>query len=286
MLTDGLDRLGVDRHGSVAVVFGLSLVPLLIVAGGAIDYAAATGRRTSIQKALDAGVLASARNGKNNASYLQEIVNANLKAHGSSISNATLTTATGSDGALVYKADASFAVQTKFLTVIGLQSMPVGAHSEATIPGQIATATFTPTNTQGAYSKDIFLWTKNAAGAVTSKQTVLTYRYNSSDGSRVTTPPIGTQTITFTVPAHTTYGVGMVVYQDYLNYSGALINPVEFWSDASNTSTFVQQTGACSSSAGANNNWEDGGDSNFVDFVFNMKCTMGPGSNTVVRLTK
>lgn len=286
MNKDRFANLGRDRQGSVAVIFGLSFVPLMILAGGAVDYVVASNNKTAIQRALDAGVLAAARNGKNSSSYLQLIVNSNLKSRGVNISNATLTTTNSSDGGLIYKVDASFAVKTRFLTIIGLQSMMVGAHSEATIPGKVVTATFTPTNTQGAYSKDIFLWTKNAAGAVTSKQNVLTYRYNSSDGSRVTTPPIGSQTVTFSVPAYTTYGVGIVVYKDYTNYSGALINPSEYWSDAQNAADFVKQTGACSESSGAANNWEDGGDTNFVDFVFNIKCTTGPDSNTVVRLTK
>jgi hypothetical protein len=78
----------------------------------------------------------------------------------------------------------------------------------------------------------------------------------------------------------------MVVYQDWTNYSGALINPVEMWSDAANASTFVKQTGVCSNSSGAQYNWEDAGDTDFIDFVDTLTCTTGVASNAVVRLTK
>jgi hypothetical protein len=47
-----------DRSGSVAVTFGLGSVVLLGLAGGGVDYARLSARRSQIQNALDAGVLA------------------------------------------------------------------------------------------------------------------------------------------------------------------------------------------------------------------------------------
>ena len=50
--------LWTDRGGSVAVTFGLSAVVLLGLAGGGIDYARLSARRSLLQNSLDNGVLA------------------------------------------------------------------------------------------------------------------------------------------------------------------------------------------------------------------------------------
>ncbi|MGX9980210.1 TadE/TadG family type IV pilus assembly protein [Methylobacterium fujisawaense] len=47
-----------DRSGSVALTFGLSAVVLLGLTGGGIDYARLASRRSQLQNAADAGVLA------------------------------------------------------------------------------------------------------------------------------------------------------------------------------------------------------------------------------------
>jgi hypothetical protein len=44
--------------------------------------------------------------------------------------------------------------------------------------------------------------------------------------------------------------------------------------------------GNCSNATGATYNWEDGGDANFQDFVYNMKCTTGVAADSLVRLVK
>src|SRR4051812_703879 len=49
------------QEGNVAVLFGLAAVPLLGVAGIALDYVAATQARTQAQVAVDAAALAGAK---------------------------------------------------------------------------------------------------------------------------------------------------------------------------------------------------------------------------------
>jgi Flp pilus assembly protein TadG len=49
-----------DRRGNVGVAAGLALGPLLVAGGVAIDYGRASGARTALQAALDAGVVAAA----------------------------------------------------------------------------------------------------------------------------------------------------------------------------------------------------------------------------------
>jgi len=49
-----------DRRGAIAVLFALMLVPILLAAGGAVDYGRLLVLRTSLQGAVDAAALAGA----------------------------------------------------------------------------------------------------------------------------------------------------------------------------------------------------------------------------------
>ncbi|MGY6571052.1 MAG: TadE/TadG family type IV pilus assembly protein [Salinarimonas sp.] len=52
-----LKRLGRDRNGGVAVIFGLATLPIFAFVGFAVDYSRATDLRASLQKAADATAL-------------------------------------------------------------------------------------------------------------------------------------------------------------------------------------------------------------------------------------
>lgn len=53
-------RLIRDENGAVMILFGLSLFPILIATGVAVDYSRVSTARSGLQAALDAGVLAAA----------------------------------------------------------------------------------------------------------------------------------------------------------------------------------------------------------------------------------
>ena len=55
-----------DREGSVAATFALALIPLVGLVGAAVDYSSATNARTSLQVALDAALIAGAKDGSTN----------------------------------------------------------------------------------------------------------------------------------------------------------------------------------------------------------------------------
>ena len=112
---------------------------------------------------------------------------------------------------------------------------------------------------------------------------MLTYRYSPSTG-KTTSPALNTSK-TFTVSPYTTYGVGLVIYQD-LTYTGKLTNPVTVYSDASNAYTWLKSTGACTDSSGQQVQIEDGGDSNFNDLLYTMKCTQTTTTSQKVALIK
>jgi Flp pilus assembly protein TadG len=54
-------RFAADRAGGVAVIFALSLVPLVTAVGAAVDYARAASLRTDLQASVDAAALAVGR---------------------------------------------------------------------------------------------------------------------------------------------------------------------------------------------------------------------------------
>ncbi len=52
-----LSSFASDRRGNIAVIFALSLLPILSFIGAAIDYSMATRAKTKLTSALDTAVL-------------------------------------------------------------------------------------------------------------------------------------------------------------------------------------------------------------------------------------
>ena len=276
-----LRTLGSDERGNLTVVAALSALPLIVAFGMAVDYDRVSRGRTEVQHALDAATLASAATGKLDTTLSTQVFNANFSNADAAVSNLSFTTS----GETIV-GTAKVAITTSFSGLVGVQSMMVTATSTAVpVPQAITGATFKSVSAQGAYSKDVFLFTRNAAGAITSQSTVLTYRYTykSGVGTKTLTPSAGV-TKTITVGPYETYGVGLVIYEDN-SYTGKLVNPVTKYSDAADAATWIKTTGSCGASGGATYNVEDGGDTNFLDFVYNMTCVTGASASKKPRLS-
>ena len=56
-LSQEVRRLRQDLSGAVAMIFGLAIVPLLLVMGVAVDFSRATSAKSRLQEASDAAVL-------------------------------------------------------------------------------------------------------------------------------------------------------------------------------------------------------------------------------------
>ena len=118
--------------GSVMPMFGLALVPVFGLVGAAVDYSRANNIRTGMQKALDSGLLAGARDGTFNWSNVAlDIFNANLPARGGSVGAPVFTK--NADGS--YSGRVTGAVTTEFLRIMGVPSIPLGAQAAAVAPG-------------------------------------------------------------------------------------------------------------------------------------------------------
>ena len=197
-----------------------------------------------------------------------DIVAGTIARTNSTLDSVSVSTSTDSGGSPLYSATVKIETPMPFLKLFKLTTASQTLRSDVVAPKRIITTSFRPVHAQGAYAKDIFVWTRNAAGAITWTQDVLTYRYGVSGSG--TNPAIGNTTLDFTVPDHASFGVGVKVYED-LTYKGGLVNPKILYSDVD--SSKFRQSGDCAKSPGMRINVEDGGDTNYLDFQYDMLCS-------------
>ena len=128
-----------DQEGQVAVIFGLALVPIIAGVGAAVDYSHGNQVRTSLQKAVDAAVLAAAIDGSpkwQTAALNAFIGNRNDKGSllgtpSFSMQNSAGTPTFSAQGD-VYSGTITAVVPTSFMKIVSIDSFPVTATSSAT----------------------------------------------------------------------------------------------------------------------------------------------------------
>jgi len=126
-------RFLADQHGGVAPIFALALIPMIGLAGAAIDYSRANVARTALQATLDATTLMVAKDAQlippNQVNTrANELFNASFGRDDvqSLQVNATITTATA--GTTV-TATAGGSVATTFMQMLGRTSMDISARA-------------------------------------------------------------------------------------------------------------------------------------------------------------
>src|SRR3954453_11664373 len=126
-------RFLADHHGGVAPIFALALVPMIGLAGAAIDYSRASAARTAMQASLDATTLMIAKDAQLipsdqvgpratqlfNAGFVRDDVQSIQVS--ASVSNGT--------GGTTVTATAGGAVPTTFMHVLGQSTMNIAAHA-------------------------------------------------------------------------------------------------------------------------------------------------------------
>jgi len=136
MRTSGRDALkgrlrsfGTESTGSVATIFAVALVPIMIAAGVGIDLSRAFASRSNLQDALDATALALAHLPANTPqATLNDKAATWLAANLTDASMTTpVVTVSLSAGQVVLNANAK--VKTTLTAIAGYQEMPVSAHS-------------------------------------------------------------------------------------------------------------------------------------------------------------
>jgi Flp pilus assembly protein TadG len=139
LLAGQVGRFRRDRRGNVAIIFAITLLPILAAVGGAVDYSIASSQRSKIQAALDSAILAGAIAGKQSLdagsghstaiaaanSAAASFFNGNMAGYSASITtnytmNGLNLSGTGS---------VSAAVPTNLIKVVGFPTIPIAVES-------------------------------------------------------------------------------------------------------------------------------------------------------------
>jgi Flp pilus assembly protein TadG len=130
--SSALSRFKRDENGNIAIMFGLTLVPLLLFMGAAVDYTRANEVHTRLQASIDATALALTHEPKGTPL-------ATLKAKGQKMFEANFAAAAGEPVPVIdvdvqaktIKVSTSSVVNTSFIKIGGQDTITVGANSVA-----------------------------------------------------------------------------------------------------------------------------------------------------------
>lgn len=127
-----LARFAGERRGNVAIIFGLSLIPLLIAAGAAVDLSRALVVRGRLAQALDAAGLAVGATPNLNLTQMQDLAtkyfNANYPAEKLGVPGALQVSLTGQTITM----SATAQLQTSLMYLVGIDYLNVGVSNEIT----------------------------------------------------------------------------------------------------------------------------------------------------------
>ena len=134
-------RLNDDRGGAAAVIFAITLLPMALAIGAAIDYAGAVRMRTTLTSSLDSAALSVAVaqvSGQNvtmtHSALSSAVKKALLASLGAGYTMASTTVDANVDASGALTATAQITVPTKFMGLIGVRNMDVNAKTTVTLP--------------------------------------------------------------------------------------------------------------------------------------------------------
>ncbi len=128
-----------DRRGAVAIIYALTLIPILAFIGGAVDYGRAYIVKARLQEALDSAVLAAGATttmtNDERIAYAKKLFKANYPDKELGVT-AVPTVTISEDGYI--KGTVTANLDSAILGVIGIDKVDVGANSEAKIASVLA----------------------------------------------------------------------------------------------------------------------------------------------------
>jgi Flp pilus assembly protein TadG len=134
-ITSTFNRYAKADGGATAILFAVSLVPIIAAAGAAIDFISFFNTRTHMQAALDAGSLAGATAAGASAAQRIQIAtdtfNANMNT--ADLANSSIKV-NFKPNAKTVEGSASLEMPTTLMSLVGVDVMNVGANSEVSIP--------------------------------------------------------------------------------------------------------------------------------------------------------
>jgi Flp pilus assembly protein TadG len=127
-----LRNFGSARRGNVAMIFALSIIPIMGIAGAANDYGHALGVKAVMQSAVDATALMASKNAASmTSSQLQASAQNYFTAqfNAPDVQNATISLSYSTSGGSNIVANGSASVPSYFMGIMGFGSMTVNASS-------------------------------------------------------------------------------------------------------------------------------------------------------------
>ncbi len=126
-----LKRFSADTRGNVAMLFAFCAIPVIMVAGAAMDFSRALAEKERMQSVVDSTALALAKEPK---SASQAVLQAKAESYfRGSFQSATLTTSpviTVTKGASTVRVEAAAAIPTIMMSIAGVDSMRLHASSD------------------------------------------------------------------------------------------------------------------------------------------------------------
>ncbi len=134
VLRSGLATFAGDNRGNTAILFAISLVPLLGIVGFGLDYTFASRQKSLLQNSLDGAVLAGAQalaQGNSNPSpVVTQYISSALANKVSQ--TPTVTVSVQNTGVSAVSASATMTIPNTFMRLIGTPNTTVVANSQAT----------------------------------------------------------------------------------------------------------------------------------------------------------
>lgn len=170
---------------------------------------------------------------------------------------------------------------TLFLAVLARNAVPVQVRSTAIEPGPSKVSmTFKAEFAQGWYAKDIFLFARGPDGVITEMKKVLSYDYDFAKDKKTLDPPIDEVAQSYDITSGGTIGVMMRVWPDTIDIGSRSGEYVDYYSD--DLDAKIRRSGDCKD--GETHKWEDGGNEDHRDFIYEMTCVSSDGDATALRL--
>lgn len=273
-----LKSFRVDTAGAMSILFAGCICVLIAFIGFAVDYGMAQSERQELQGALDAAVLAAAKSPTvDKAEVVRQFLASSISRERFDALDIAVDTATpGEIGGVI-----SYVHPTLFLAVLNRSNIPVQVRSTAVAPAPgTLSMTFEAKFAQGWYAKDIFLFVRDADGEIVEMQKVLSYDYDFDHDVKTFKPPVDTISASHDVTSGGTIGVMMRVWPDTIDIGSRSGEYVDYYSDDEDAR--IRRQGECEH--GEEHKWEDGGNEDHRDFIYEMTCTSTEGGTTAIRL--
>jgi Flp pilus assembly protein TadG len=149
-----IERLRDDKDGNFAIMTALLAVPLILSAGLAIDYTAASSDRANMQQVADSASLAGGQvyDGTNSSAAIA-VANEFLKGYSTKLPPGASFNVTFSGQTV--KVDITGNSTPAFMKIAGVNQVPLQVSASALAPLKPKTVLFKPTKSQGWYYKKV-----------------------------------------------------------------------------------------------------------------------------------